>query len=154
VKLDDFSLVQDGHVITQPTSLPYHLHPSVYTNLAQISDISLQFFFYLCPSQLPAPVAPQKIPLQDFFQLLAKENCLTLPFSLTASQSEAIRSLVVTNHLEIDLSNLEAGISIPFNQDTYQYCWKSISIYALVYSTLTIPKEVIEINEQKLGYSS
>ena len=139
LKLDQFSLMQDGNVITQPATIPYHLTTSIYTNLAQISDISLKFSLHLCPSELPLPTAPAKTSLQEFFRLLDAENCLSLPFPLSASQHEAMRSLVVTRHSEIDLSDLEVGLNIPFNQDTYHYCWKSVSVYALVYSTLTKP---------------
>ena len=142
IRIDQFELINEGAVIQQPAVIPYHLQTSVYANGVQGSDVSLRFSFYLCPHELQFSAAPSTMSVDAFSNFMDRSICFKLPVSLTASQLAAIGSTVVSQHTTIDLSDTESGLNIPFNGKTYQYCWKSVSIYVLVYSTLTKPQQV------------
>ena len=140
----EFTEVEDM-IISLPAQLPYRLLATAYTNLGFINDVMLNVLMYICPSEWKFPIAPAKVSLQSFTENLEKESCSQLRLDLSESQVEAIHSKIDKQKVDVDLSDLESGLNIPFGKNTLWFCWKNVRIYALVYSSKTALQEVPKI---------
>jgi len=154
VFIDDFHFLNTQQKTTLASRIPYVLLGSVYTTQALPINPLLKQYVHVCPNDTQLIFSNDSITTVNQYLEAMKQDCLRMDILLTTHQQETVISSMLSKMVNVDLSDVEAGLRFPFASPNPEFCWKVVSINVLLFTQRGQISEIVSLKMQYAKFSN